>query len=57
MMVIHSGAKWQFMDSLSVLKAELTEARAKVSALANAIRILGGKSGTYLSEHNDLWCV
>ena len=33
------------MDTLSVLKAELTEAGAKVSALENAIKVFGGKSG------------
>jgi hypothetical protein len=34
------------MDGLSVLKMELTEARAKVSALERAIKGLGGKLGT-----------
>lgn len=45
------------MDSLSVLKAELTEARAKVSALENAINVPGGKSGAVSLTAQRLWFV
>jgi hypothetical protein len=56
-MVIHSGAKWQLMNGLSVLKAELTEDRAKASALENAIKVFGGKSGTVSLRAQRLWFV